>query len=118
MKTAPKIPQALRFPVSLDLFVRYTAGGKYKDDRLKKYRKFLADNMQFHRLMLEGRLQGKQASEMPKPSLVQVGEVVAKHRAEGFRNETEFWLSANAFMAWLAAQPAIRARHAAKTRWS
>jgi hypothetical protein len=118
MKNAPKIPEALRLPVSLDLFLRYTAGGKYKDDRLKKYRMFLAENMQFHRFMLEGRLQGKRLAEMPKPPLVQVGEVVAKHRDEGFRNETEFWFSANSFMAWLAAQQATRARHAANTRWS
>src|SRR5947199_2889129 len=94
MKNAPKIPEALKFPVPLDLFLRCTAGGKYKGDRLKKYRKFLTENMQFHSFMLEGRLQGKKLPEMPKPSLVQVSEVVAKHRAEGFRNAFEFGLSA------------------------
>jgi hypothetical protein len=62
MKTAPKIPEILKFPVSLDLFLRYTAGGKYKGDRLKKHRKFMAENVQFHRYMIEGRQQGKRLS--------------------------------------------------------
>src|SRR5258706_216982 len=117
MKTALKIPEALKFPVSLDLFLRYTAGGKYKDGRLKKYRAFLAEGMQIHQWMLNGRLQGKSLAETPKPSLAQVGEAVAEHRATGF-DEWQFRQSAAAFQNWLAAQPAILARHAAKTRWS
>jgi hypothetical protein len=117
MKNIPQISDTLKFPISLDLFLRYTAGGKYKADRLKKYRACLAENEQFHRFMLEGRQQGKQLTEIPKPSLIEIGDIVAKHRAEEF-SEFQFWLCANSFTGWLAAQPSIRAKHAAKIRWS
>jgi hypothetical protein len=117
MKNAPAIPEQINFPVSLDLFLRYTAGGKYKADRLRKYRACLADNEQFHRFMLEGRQQGKELSEIPKPSLIEISETVARHRVEKF-SEFQFWICASVFKGWLTAQPSIRAKHAAKTRWS
>jgi hypothetical protein len=103
--------------VSLDLFLRYTVGGKYKADRLKKYRAFIAEHEQFHRYMMEGRQKGKKLADSPKPDLAEVSEIIKRHREEKF-NSWQFWQCAASFQGWLAAQPAIRASHAAKKRWS
>jgi hypothetical protein len=117
MIALPKIPSDLKFPVSLDLFLRYTAGGKYKADRLKKYRACIAEHEQFHRYMMEGRQKGKKLADSPKPDLVEVSEIIKRHREQGF-DKSQFWQCAASFQGWLAAQPAIRASHAAKKRWS
>jgi hypothetical protein len=118
MKPFPKIPEDLKFPVSLNTFLRYAAGGKYKDDREAKYTGFLADGEQFHRFMIEGRAQGKQsAKEMPKPTRLEAREILNHHRAKAF-TEFEFWNQLNAFRTWLSVQRSENARHAAKTKWS
>ncbi len=118
MKPVPNFPEELKFPVSLDKFLRYTAGGKSKGERLKKFRAFISWELQFQAYMVKGRQQGKKLADMPKPSLAEVGEIVASHREKGFEDQGEFWGIVSNFKAWLAAQPAIRARKAANERWS
>jgi len=117
MKPLPKFPSGIKVPVSLDTFLRVTAGGKYKSDRLRKYRAFLAENQQFCHYMVEGRMKGKKLSDSPKPNLAEVSEIIARHREQKF-DTIQFAQMFNLFQEWLRAQPAIRARHAAKKRWS
>lgn len=118
-------PTPTKFPVPLDEFLRLAAGGKYKADRLGKYRAFLRWQVPIQKAAtrsLEEHIPETEAvRDRPPATINEIADIIERRKRDGI-SEENYPAFFETFTRWLDRESADTSHrqhsNAARARWS